>query len=74
MRRVEPQRDPAPPLHALPAVATAGRLAPPDPRFTVSVVPTEVPGTWWEQTALRRAANGASLDVFFGPGYTRRYG
>jgi glycosyltransferase involved in cell wall biosynthesis len=43
---------------------------PPDPRFTVSVVPAEVPGTWWEQTALRRAANGASLDVFFGPGYT----
>jgi glycosyltransferase involved in cell wall biosynthesis len=27
-------------------------------------------GTWWEQTALRRAARADSLDAFFAPAYT----
>lgn len=30
-------------------------------------------GTWWEQTALRRAANADKLDVFFAPAYTAPY-
>jgi glycosyltransferase involved in cell wall biosynthesis len=35
----------------------------------VQVVPG-AGGTWWEQTALARAANHSQLDVFFAPGYT----
>jgi len=31
-------------------------------------------GTWWEQTALRRAAARDSLDVFFAPAYTAPVG
>jgi glycosyltransferase involved in cell wall biosynthesis len=37
--------------------------------FSIEVVPG-AGGTWWEQTALARAANRAQLDVFFAPGYT----
>jgi glycosyltransferase involved in cell wall biosynthesis len=32
------------------------------------------PGTWWEQTALRRAVTRDSLDVFFAPAYTAPVG
>jgi glycosyltransferase involved in cell wall biosynthesis len=32
------------------------------------------PGTWWEQTALRRAVRDDSLDVFFAPAYTAPLG
>src|SRR5262249_11964534 len=53
----------------LPSAPPAG-WHPPDPRFDVTVVASEAHGTWWEQTALRRAANAASLNVFFGPAYT----
>jgi glycosyltransferase involved in cell wall biosynthesis len=43
------------------------------PLFSVEVVPG-AGGTWWEQTALARAANRAKLDVFFAPGYTAPLG
>jgi glycosyltransferase involved in cell wall biosynthesis len=32
------------------------------------------PGTWWEQTALRRAVTRDRLDVFFAPAYTAPIG
>jgi glycosyltransferase involved in cell wall biosynthesis len=31
-------------------------------------------GTWWEQTALRRAVNADALDAFFAPAYTAPLG
>lgn len=39
-------------------------------RVAWRVLPGANAGTWWEQTTLRSAANGASLDVFFAAGYT----
>jgi len=39
-------------------------------RVAWRVLPGSHAGTWWEQTTLRAAANGASLDVFFAAGYT----
>ena len=39
-------------------------------RITWRVLPGKNAGTWWEQTRLRSAANGAGLDVFFASGYT----
>ena len=43
----------------------AGRGA----RVEVRTVPG-APGTWWEQTALARAADADRVDVFFGPAYS----
>ena len=37
--------------------------------FTTRVIPGRG-GTWWEQTALPRAAAGDRLDVFFAPAYS----
>ncbi|HKV98183.1 MAG TPA: glycosyltransferase family 1 protein [Vicinamibacterales bacterium] len=41
-----------------------------DPRFVWRVLAAPKAGTWWEQTTLARAVNGADLDVFFAAGYT----
>ena len=48
------------------------RIALPLPadRATTRVLPARHAGTWWEQTALRRAVARDRLDVFFAPAYT----
>lgn len=52
------------------------RIALPLPadRATTRVLPARHAGTWWEQTALRRAVARERLDVFFAPAYTAPVG
>jgi glycosyltransferase involved in cell wall biosynthesis len=54
---------PTAPLRPLPAA-----------HVDVRVLPAAHAGTWWEQTALRRAARREPLDVFFAPAYTAPLG
>jgi glycosyltransferase involved in cell wall biosynthesis len=42
---------------------------PPD-RAITRVLPARHAGTWWEQSALRRAVSRERLDLFFAPAYT----
>lgn len=42
----------------------------PADRATTRVLPARHAGTWWEQTALRRAITRERLDLFFAPAYT----
>ena len=53
-----------------------GRITLPLPgdRATTRVLPARHAGTWWEQTALRRAVARERLDLFFAPGYTAPVG
>ena len=46
----------------------------PADRATTLVLPARQAGTWWEQTALRRAAARERLDLFFAPAYTAPVG
>jgi glycosyltransferase involved in cell wall biosynthesis len=55
-------------------VPTAPSLRLPSSHVEVRVLPTAHAGTWWEQTALRTAANREQLDVFFAPAYTAPLG
>jgi glycosyltransferase involved in cell wall biosynthesis len=49
-----------------------GRITLPLPaeRATARLLPARHAGTWWEQTALRRAVTREELDLFFAPAYT----
>jgi glycosyltransferase involved in cell wall biosynthesis len=47
-----------------------GDIADADGRISWVVEPADFPGTWWEQTRLRRVVNRLSPDVLFAAGYT----
>ena len=53
-----------------------GPISLPLPREHVEtrILPAAHAGTWWEQTALRRAVGREPLDVLFAPGYTAPVG
>ena len=55
--------------------APAGITLPlPSSAVEMRVLPAEHGGTWWEQTALRRAVQREPLDVLFAPAYTAPLG